>query len=106
MPNEYFFIKKGASSPALPFSITLNGAAYSIATKTVAFTLRPANSATPIINAGSCVIDGDGTAGTGYYAWQAGDTNTAGEYLGTWVVDSGDLVLPEVGYVHVLVTER
>jgi len=76
-----YTIKRGDTDPA--FAVTLmNGAVpldLSAATR-VHFIVRKDGALSPIVNAAMTIVS-PATSGAVSYAWQAGDTATAGEYL-------------------------
>lgn len=111
MPD--YFISQGDS--ASPLTDTLKdsaGDAVNIQGATVRLTVRPAVGGNPIVNGVVATNDqvGDGTDGTkGHvsYPWQAGQTDTPGEYLAFWVVTfSGGAIqtYPNDGYILLRIT--
>lgn len=105
MAGAYWFIKSGAVSPALTFTFTTNGVPMDLTGKTVMFRMRPwaGPPATYTVNA-AATVSTPATSGAGYYSWQSGDTMTPGHYLGEWVINPGNLVLPVDGYEHILIS--
>lgn len=62
-----------------------------------------------VLVGGAATVVGAATDGRVRYAWQVGDTDVPGVYLGEWHVDygSGNVVrVPNAGYATVLVTAR
>ena len=101
-----FYIKVGALTPAIPFAFSQNGVGINLTGCTVTFKMRLETGTALVINAPT-IINTPNTLGTGYYAWQFGDTATAGRYLVEWLITTGSGVpeiLPVRGYDHVIIT--
>lgn len=83
-----FFLKKGDTLPKLAatlkdsegYPIVLSGA-------TVRFKMRKEGTRTSKVDAVATVVDAE--EGQVEYAWQAADTDTAGQYEAEWVITNG-----------------
>lgn len=106
MSDYDFQIKRGDRLPTIQASLTDgSGAAVNLTDATVKFLMRPRTSATPTVNAAAAIV-GTATAGVVQYAWSAGDTDTAGEYLAEFEVtflDGRKASFPSDGYTRVRV---
>ncbi len=80
---------KGNRLPLLTDSIAVSGVgAYDLSGSTVLFSMRPFNSATPKVSSATATVTAPLT-GSVSYAWVSADTDTVGEYLGWWTVNTG-----------------
>lgn len=105
---EDFYIKQGDTAPALRATLKdPAGTAVDLTGATVKFSLRTA-SGTVLVNKQSVTIV---TAGSGVveYAWQAGDTDTAGTLLAEFEVTYSDSTVetfPNDSYTRVIVARQ
>lgn len=79
-----FEIFKGEVSPSVADTIRINGVAEDLTGATVAFRMRPADASTLVVGKNATVVSA--ADGTVRYDWQAGDTDTAGDYMAWWHV--------------------
>lgn len=103
--SQPFYIKSGALTPAIPFAFTQGGIPINLTGSTVTFKMR-LETGTALTVSAPATINSPNTLGTGYYAWQVGDTAVAGRYLVEWLITaSGGIpeILPVRGYDHVVV---
>lgn len=85
MPQPPFTIVAGALQPVLPFAFVDGlGAPLDLTGVTVTVTITPVQGGTPVQDHASCTVNTPATLGTGYYAWQTGDTVTPGRYFYQW----------------------
>jgi hypothetical protein len=76
---------KGNELPPIDDTIKIDGTPVDLSTSTVAFSMRPKNSANlKIDHAG--VTQLSPTDGTIRYSWQTADVDTVGSYMGWWTV--------------------
>ena len=85
--------------PGLTGQIRLNGSPFNLSAGTTSIAVK-------LVGPGDVVIDGAaskgaGTQGNVSYAWQAGDTDVAGVYYGSWIVTtaSGTFTQPGIDVV-------
>ena len=104
--SQPFYIKQGALTPAIPFAFTQGGIPINLTGATVTFKMRLETGTVLVINA-PATIDTPNTLGTGHYAWQFGDTATAGRYLVEWLITISSVpeILPVRGYDHVIILQ-
>lgn len=108
---SHFQIKQGATGPTL--RVTLYGSvdpitkakiAVNLTGATITMRMKSKEGGPLVISNGAVAIVGDPLDGTIEYDWQAGDTDTVGEYDVEWVVTyaGGDVqVFPIDGYTEV-----
>jgi hypothetical protein len=88
----------------MPFKLTIAGLPYSLVGKSVQFTAQKLEGYINTIDHAGAVVDGDGSAGTGHYAFEAGDTDQAGHYLVRWTVVEDLIDIPVDAYDHLIVS--
>ena len=100
-----FIIRKGDTLPALRMALTANGVAWDLTGCTVTFQMRPVSGLALTVNSAATLVNAAG--GIVQYAWQSGETATAGRYDGQWVVTTpaGVQTVPTAGFVRVVITE-
>lgn len=112
MPNDEFLLRQNDTASAITVTLTdEDGNPVDIAGATVTFRMTPVGGGTAKVDA-AAVNDqngdgSDGSKGDVSYAWLAADTDTAGLFLGSWVVTfAGGAVqtYPNGGYVLIRVT--
>lgn len=105
---ESFYIKQGDTAPALRATLKdPDGTAVDLTGATVKFSMRTA-SGTVLVNKQSVTLV-TANAGIVEYAWQAGDTDTAGTHLGEFEVTHTDATVetfPNDSYARVIVTPQ
>lgn len=83
-----FNLKRGNLLPALNATLKYSdGTIINLTGATVKFFMRPKGSSTVIVNASCSVVSA--TAGTVQYNWQAGETDTVGNYEGEFQITFG-----------------
>ena len=103
-----FIIKKGATSPALPWTVVdQDGAVVDLTGATACtFVMRTQTGIAPSTNLSAAFTDR--TNGLVTYTWTATDTATAGTYMGEFHITQSDgtlIVAPPFGYIEVSVEE-
>lgn len=82
-----FYIKRGATLPKLKVTMADSaGAAVDLSLASVSFRLRPVDASSPTLSRSATVVSA--ATGVAEYAWQVGDTATAGSYVGEFVVSA------------------
>lgn len=108
-----FYLRAGDTSSVLNDTLKdASGAAVDIASATITFTLTPLKGGAAVVSAQPAtnlqVGDGsDGSKGKVRYTWVAPQTNTPGDYLGSFkVVFAGGAIqtFPNAGYILVTIT--
>lgn len=102
--DDTFYIKRGDTSPAIRFA--LEPASVILTGATVRFQMRARNGAL-IMDAAASIVTPTGTP-TVQYAWQAGDTATAGLYEAEFRVTYADAkveTFPNAGFIPVRISE-
>ncbi len=79
---------KGNRLPILTDNLTIAGTAYDLSGSTVLFSMRNSNTAVLKVNGSTATVVSP-TTGAISYAWATGDTDTVGEYLAWWSVNTG-----------------
>lgn len=114
MPDADFFIAQGDTASSLSDTLKdASGNAVDLQSATVTVTITPIGGGTAIVNAAAAsndqVGDGsDGSKGDVSYAWQSGDTDTAGYYLARWTVtfqDGSIQSYPNDGFLLIAISE-
>ena len=82
MPQPPFTIVQYARLPILPFKFVQGDGVtpLDLTGYTVTVTITAIGAIVPTQDHAACVINTPPTLGTGYYAWQAGDTAIPGRY--------------------------
>jgi len=99
-------LKRGDRLPSALVPLTNNdGSAVNLTGATVTFSMRSGPAATPKVNAGTVNIVGDPALGMVRYDWAAGDTDTVGTYLATFLVTAGGETqsYPGAGFLLVVI---
>ena len=107
MSANYVFIRQGASSPVVPFSFTdENGNPLDLSADgvQVTFRMRLWNSGVYVISGEVATILPPASQGSGYYALNSSDTSIAGHYLGDWILNPGNLIMPVDGPIHIIIS--
>lgn len=97
-----FMIKRGDTLPEFERTLTDASGAVDLSGASVAFRMASRDSGTTVVDRSATIV----SASTGIvkYAWQAGDTATAGTYSAEFRVTFGDgriLTFPNVGTMSV-----
>jgi hypothetical protein len=104
---EPFKIKAGDTLPTIEATLTgADGTEVNLTGKSVNFRMRSAvYPFTSLLNNVTATPDPNQTANRGKvsYAWQAGDTDTAGDYIAEWYVVEDDQTYPLTGFNYVTV---
>lgn len=103
-------IRQGDTAPALTWPLTdSNGDPLDLTgATTVTFVMRTLTAASAAVNA-ACTIVGNPTQGLVTYQWQAGDTATAGLFMGEFHVTQTDgthITSPAGGYVEISIEQN
>ncbi|HRU04332.1 MAG TPA: hypothetical protein P5137_00995 [Candidatus Brocadiia bacterium] len=102
-----FIIRQGETQPALTHTVRREGAVVDLSGATVAFSLYPEGSATPVVASAAATI-ASAAEGRVRYAWSGEDTATAGAYMAQFEITlpgGATLATPEIGELAVTVEE-
>lgn len=102
-----FSIKQRDTSPSLLADLTPSDVDITGATGVV-FNMRPRGSMTPTISRATAVIVTPTGPARLRYNWQAGDTATAGQYLGEFEVTRADgsvETFPNKSYIEIIIED-
>lgn len=98
-----FVMKQNDREPAYTGTITVSGEAVDLTGRTVTFVM--ADAVTEVVKVEAAADIDDAENGEVSYAWEDGDTDTAGLYKASWVVSTGGLprTFPAVDYLYILI---
>lgn len=97
-----FLIKRGDTLPELERTLTDASGAVDLSGASVVFRMASRESGATVVDRSATVVSA--SAGTVKYAWQTGDTATAGTYSAEFRVTFGDgriLTFPNVGTISI-----
>lgn len=106
MSNSPFYIKQDDTSPALLVELTPSDVDITGATGVV-FSMRQRGSTTAKVNRAAAALVSPAGPASLSYAWDAADTDTAGEFEGEFEVTRSDgsiETFPNDGYIAIIIT--
>lgn len=105
--SSQFFIKRGDRNPPLRRTLEdADGNAVDLTGTTVKFYMKNSRSSEIVVN-GTTVVPLNAVGGVVQYEWEAGSTDTAGEFIAEFeVTDSGlKETFPNDDYIHIQIKQ-
>lgn len=103
---DVFFLKRGDTGPAIQRQcLDEAGDPIALAGATVRFNMRLRDGAVKVNRAAATIVEA--ATGVVRYAWQAGDTDTAGTYEAEFEItylDGSIETVPNAGWIEVTIT--